>query len=158
LAPDVYRPYARWLSEKDMFDEAQIGKKFQFILILLLLAYGKAGHDNEAFEVLQQLAEKAVLESRFLDASYYFRIMARVYLAKVYSNENEKSIRKRIEAAIEKADAYYVYDAVFRYVVSLLILLGLNCSLDGTVYRKGNGCSIQYGSVFGFKTTDRWDF
>ncbi|KAI6231946.1 hypothetical protein M3Y95_00435200 [Aphelenchoides besseyi] len=104
LAPDVYLPYARWLSEKDMFDEAQI-------------AYGKAGYDNEAFDVLQQLAEKAVLESRFMDASYYFRIMARTYLAKVYASESEKSIKKRINEAIEKADVYYVYDAIFRYVM-----------------------------------------
>lgn len=82
-----------------------------------ILAYGKAGHDSEAFEVLQQLAEKAVLESRFLDASSYFRIMAKTYLAKIYSNESERSIKKRIDEAIEKADSYYIYDAVFRYVV-----------------------------------------
>ncbi|KAI6240597.1 hypothetical protein M3Y99_00428900 [Aphelenchoides fujianensis] len=104
LAPDVYLPYARWLSEKDMFDEAQI-------------AYGKAGYDNEAFDVLQQLAEKAVLESRFLDASYYFRVMARTYLARVYAQESEKSVKKRIAEAIEKADAYYAYDSIFRYVM-----------------------------------------
>jgi intraflagellar transport protein 122 len=105
LASDVYLPYARWLSEKDMFDEAQI-------------AYGKAGHDNEAFEVLQQLAEKAVLESRFLDASCYFRTMAHTYLSRVYSKESDKSIKNRINEAIEKADIYYAYDSVFRYVVS----------------------------------------
>lgn len=128
LAPDVYLPYARWLSEKDMFDEAQIGLYFLNVFTHhFILAYGKAGYDNEAFEVLQQLAEKAVLENRFLDASCYYRIMARTYLAKVYVKESERSVRKRIDAAIEKADAYYVYDAVFRYVVSFLKRMLIFC-------------------------------
>lgn len=108
-----------------------------------LLAYGKAGYDNEAFEVLQQLAEKAVLESRFLDASYYFRVMARTYLAKVYSNESTRSIKKRIEEAIEKADAYYIYDAVFRYIVSIFNV-HLHPILDGAVHREGRWCTFQY--------------
>jgi hypothetical protein len=52
--------------------------------------------------------------------------MARSYLSKVYASESDRSIRKRIDEAIEKADCYYVYDAVFRYVVSV--------NLKGVVY------------------------
>lgn len=112
------------------------------------LAYGKAGYDNEAFDVLQQLAEKAVLESRFLDASYYFRVMARTYLARVYAQESEKSIKKRIAEAIEKADAYYAYDSIFRYVVSSLLKTLLSThSLDGAVHGEGGGHPLQHSPL-----------
>ena len=103
-----------------MFEEAQIGERraFQRSPSRQSLAYGKAGHDAEAFEVLQTLAEKATLESRFVDAAYYFRIIGRSYLARLHADENEATLQRRVEAALARADAYYAYDPVFRYVVS----------------------------------------
>ncbi|CAD5218534.1 unnamed protein product [Bursaphelenchus okinawaensis] len=99
LATDVYLPYARWLSERDMFDEAQI-------------AYSKAGHDREAFEVLQTLAEKAIAEHRYLDGSYYFRLMAKNYMDK-----EDLASRQKIEECLLKSDLYYVYNSVYKYVI-----------------------------------------
>lgn len=107
LAEDVYLPYARWLSEKDMFDEAQI-------------AYGKAGHSHEAFTVLRIMADKAVKEHRYLDASYYFRIMGRSqHTAKEYANEKSNNVNKALTEMLHKSDCYYVYNYIYKYVVSV---------------------------------------
>lgn len=75
LAKEVYLPYARYLAESDRFEEAQIGlfekapsKKAPSCAINLcndFLAYCKAGHKQEANEVLGHLAVNAVKENRF---------------------------------------------------------------------------------------------
>ncbi|CAD5225653.1 unnamed protein product [Bursaphelenchus xylophilus] len=84
-----------------MFDEAQI-------------AYVKAGHDHEAVEVLKTLDEKAVAEHRYLDASYYFRLMGKNYIE---MTSKEAGLKKKIEECLLKADLYYVYNSVYKYVI-----------------------------------------
>ncbi|KAH7729605.1 WD-repeat protein 10 [Aphelenchoides avenae] len=105
FAQDVYLPYANWLAERDMFDEAQI-------------AFAKAGHDGEAFRVLLQLTENAVNESRYMDASCYYRLLATRYLSSAAqsTHANAADVNKAKDA-MEKADTYYAYEPIFRYVI-----------------------------------------
>ncbi|KAI1715469.1 intraflagellar transport protein like protein [Ditylenchus destructor] len=99
---DVYLPYARWLAERDRFDEAQ-------------LAYSKAGHDQEALQVLEQLTENAVQESRFADASYYYRIMVAQLLTTQVGELDH--IENRWRELSDYADIYYAYEPLFKYVI-----------------------------------------
>ncbi|KJH46100.1 hypothetical protein DICVIV_07832 [Dictyocaulus viviparus] len=96
---DVYLPYARYLAEKDQFEEAQ-------------KAFHKAGHDQEALRVLEQLAGNAVNENRFSDAGYYHWLLSMQYLER--SNENPSLIPKYYSSS-KLADMYYAYHAIFLY-------------------------------------------
>ncbi|CAK5048570.1 unnamed protein product [Meloidogyne enterolobii] len=108
LSNDVYLPYARWLAERDRFDEAQI-------------AYNKAGHEKEASLVLEQLTKNAVKENRFKAASFYYRRMAEQLIEKDRgingNNINGHSLLESLENCLNLADIYFAYEPVYKYVV-----------------------------------------
>uniref|UniRef100_A0A914ML49 Intraflagellar transport protein 122 homolog n=1 Tax=Meloidogyne incognita TaxID=6306 RepID=A0A914ML49_MELIC len=108
LSNDVYLPYARWLAERDRFDEAQI-------------AYNKAGHEKEASLVLEQLTKNAVEENRFKAASFYYRRMAEQLIEKDGgingNNFNGYSLLESLENCLNLADIYFAYEPVYKYVV-----------------------------------------
>uniref|UniRef100_A0A914NIG4 Intraflagellar transport protein 122 homolog n=1 Tax=Meloidogyne incognita TaxID=6306 RepID=A0A914NIG4_MELIC len=108
LSNDVYLPYARWLAERDRFDEAQI-------------AYNKAGHEKEASLVLEQLTKNAVKENRFKAASFYYRRMAEQLIEKDGgingNNINGHSLLESLENCLNLADIYFAYEPVYKYVV-----------------------------------------
>ncbi|CAK5039443.1 unnamed protein product [Meloidogyne enterolobii] len=108
LSNDVYLPYARWLAERDRFDEAQI-------------AYNKAGHEKEASLVLEQLTKNAVKENRFKAASFYYRRMAEQLIEKEGgingNNNNGHSLLESLENCLNLADIYFAYEPVYKYVV-----------------------------------------
>lgn len=58
VLPSVHLQHAQWLAESDQFIPAYES----FVL---------AGKPNEAIKLLRNLAECAISEERFLDASYY---------------------------------------------------------------------------------------
>ena len=70
---DVYFPYATWLIENDRFDEAQEGQSPPIIAVCTCIvsvytpaALDKAGRQTEALHLLEQLAENAVTETRYV--------------------------------------------------------------------------------------------
>ncbi|XP_073447982.1 intraflagellar transport protein 122 homolog [Aquarana catesbeiana] len=102
---EVYVPYAQWLAENDRFEEAQ-------------KAFHKAGRQDEAVRVLEQLTHNAVVESRFNDASYYYWMLSMQCLEIAQDEE------KKQEAMLQKfhyfqhlAELYHVYHSIQRYTV-----------------------------------------
>uniref|UniRef100_A0A1I7UIF5 Intraflagellar transport protein 122 homolog n=2 Tax=Caenorhabditis tropicalis TaxID=1561998 RepID=A0A1I7UIF5_9PELO len=98
---DVYLPYARFLAERDRFEEAQ-------------KAFHRAGKEQEAMHVLEQLTSNAVNENRFSDAGFYYWLLSQQYLDRSQSEENLSLLNKAKEAS-NLADAYYAYFPVFMF-------------------------------------------
>ncbi|WKY05247.1 hypothetical protein Q1695_005901 [Nippostrongylus brasiliensis] len=96
---DVYLPYARYLAERDHFEEAQ-------------KAYHRAGRDQEALRVLEQLTGNAVDENRFADAGYYHWLLSMQYLER---SKDNPSLIPKYEASAKLAEMYYAYHAIFLY-------------------------------------------
>ncbi|KAF5280569.1 hypothetical protein FQR65_LT00320 [Abscondita terminalis] len=115
----VYVPYANWLAENDKFVQSQ-------------KAFYLAGHPDEAFNVLQQLTDNAVNESRFQDAGYYYWILARqcldlakntlvlmycvLILLSFISRTNKNAMLKKFYENEYLAEIYYAYNVLHRYL------------------------------------------
>ncbi|TMS38549.1 hypothetical protein L596_005248 [Steinernema carpocapsae] len=97
---EVYLPYARSLAEKDMFDEAH-------------KAYSKAGHEEEALRVLQQLTVNSLTENRFKDAGYYYWKLSMEYAHIAKSNA---SYLAQYQDSATKAECYFAYDYIHKYL------------------------------------------
>jgi len=87
---DLYLPYAEYLVMNDRFEEAQ-------------RAYQDAGCPENSMKMLQQLTYNAVVEHRFVDASYYYHLLA---------NENWKEFDKYRRLS----RLYYAYSSIYEYV------------------------------------------
>ncbi|CAH8535112.1 unnamed protein product [Schistosoma rodhaini] len=103
----VYLPYANWLAENDKFEEAQT-------------AFIKAGLQNEAISVLEQLATCAAKESRFDDAGFYYWKLS-VLCLNMLNNETitkpvYQELLSRYDDFQRKADVYYVYNNIYRFL------------------------------------------
>lgn len=61
--PDVYLPYAKWLLSKDQFGKARV-------------AYCDGGRPDLGRALLETLADNAMTENRFADASYAYYQLA----------------------------------------------------------------------------------
>uniref|UniRef100_M4ASM8 Intraflagellar transport protein 122 homolog n=1 Tax=Xiphophorus maculatus TaxID=8083 RepID=M4ASM8_XIPMA len=97
---DVFVPYAQWLAENDRFEEAQ-------------KAFHKAGRQNEAVKVLEQLTHNAVVENRFNDAGYYYWMLSMQCLD--IAREQKKEMLEKFESFQHLAELYYVYSSIQRY-------------------------------------------
>uniref|UniRef100_A0A3B3YNF2 Intraflagellar transport protein 122 homolog n=1 Tax=Poecilia mexicana TaxID=48701 RepID=A0A3B3YNF2_9TELE len=97
---DVFVPYAQWLAENDRFEEAQ-------------KAFHKAGRQNEAVKVLEQLTHNAVVENRFNDAGYYYWMLSMQCLD--IAREQRKEMLEKFESFQHLAELYYVYSSIQRY-------------------------------------------
>ncbi|CAH8509487.1 unnamed protein product [Heterobilharzia americana] len=102
----VYVPYAHWLAENDKFEEAQA-------------AFTKAGLQNEAISVLEQLATCAAKESRFDDAGFYYWKLSALCLDMLRSETTTKKYHDLLDKYYNfqrKADVYYVYNNIYRFL------------------------------------------
>uniref|UniRef100_A0A672IRX5 Intraflagellar transport protein 122 homolog n=1 Tax=Salarias fasciatus TaxID=181472 RepID=A0A672IRX5_SALFA len=100
---DVFVPYAQWLAENDRFEEAQ-------------KAFHKAGLQNEAVKVLEQLTHNAVVENRFNDAGYYYWMLSMQCLDIARESEEQKDeMLKKFERFQHLAELYHVYRSIQRY-------------------------------------------
>nr|XP_033484613.1 intraflagellar transport protein 122 homolog isoform X1 [Epinephelus lanceolatus] len=101
---DVFVPYAQWLAENDRFEEAQ-------------KAFHKAGRQNEAVKVLEQLTQNAVVENRFNDAGYYYWMLSMQCLdiARAESEDQRDEMLKKFERFQHLAELYHVYHSIQRY-------------------------------------------
>nr|DBA18477.1 TPA: hypothetical protein GDO54_016716 [Pyxicephalus adspersus] len=100
---EVYVPYAQWLAEHDRFEEAQ-------------KAFHKAGRQDKAVQVLEQLTHNAVVESRFNDASYYYWMLSMQCLEIARDNEaKQESMLQKFHYFQHLAELYHAYYPIQRY-------------------------------------------
>uniref|UniRef100_A0A8C7ZEQ6 Intraflagellar transport protein 122 homolog n=1 Tax=Oryzias sinensis TaxID=183150 RepID=A0A8C7ZEQ6_9TELE len=100
---DVFVPYAQWLAENDRFEEAQ-------------KAFHKAGRQDSAVKVLEQLTHNAVVENRFSDAGYYYWMLSMQCLdiARDYEEQRDEMLTK-FKRFQHLAELYHVYHSIQRY-------------------------------------------
>ncbi|XP_058499501.1 intraflagellar transport protein 122 homolog isoform X2 [Solea solea] len=100
---DVFVPYAQWLAENDRFEEAQ-------------KAFHKAGQQNKAVKVLEQLTHNAVVENRFNNAGYYYWMLSMQCLDIARESDKQREeMLKKFEHFQHLAELYHVYHSIQRY-------------------------------------------
>ncbi|MED6244255.1 hypothetical protein ATANTOWER_001350 [Ataeniobius toweri] len=81
-----------------------------------LSAFHKAGRQNEAVKVLEQLTHNAVVENRFNDAGYYYWMLSMQCLdIGRECEEQRKEMLEKFERFQHLAELYYVYRSIQRY-------------------------------------------
>ncbi|KAK0080536.1 hypothetical protein PV325_013799 [Microctonus aethiopoides] len=100
LKSSVYGPYARWLAETGRFSEAQ-------------QAFQMAGQPEESIGVLTTLAKNAISEKRFRDVSYFYWLLSQLSLE---LHKNDEEIKFIYQEYSDKADIYYAYHDVYKYM------------------------------------------
>lgn len=101
----VYIPYANFLAENERFVEAQ-------------KAFHKAGRQDEALKVLEELTQNAVNENRFSDAGYYYWLLSMQCLD-IMQVESDSQISKMIKlfwSHRRTSEIYYAYHYIHRYI------------------------------------------
>lgn len=73
-----------------------------------------AGQPEESIMVLTTLANNAVCEKRFRDASYFYWLLSQITLDLQKSAEEVKA---QFMTYYDKADIYYAYHEVYKYLV-----------------------------------------
>ncbi|XP_019647680.1 PREDICTED: intraflagellar transport protein 122 homolog [Branchiostoma belcheri] len=102
---DVYVAYAQWLAENDRFEEAQ-------------KAFHRAGRQQDAVKVLEQLTHNAVRENRFNDAGYYYWMLSMQCLeiaGDPSHHEQETEMQEKFRRFQKLAEMYYAYHSIQRY-------------------------------------------
>lgn len=82
-------------------------------------AFQIAGQSDESVMVLIMLARNAVTEKRFRDASYFYWLLSQISLN---LNKTVDELQTMFLQYYEKAEIYYAYHEVHKYVVSNLCI------------------------------------
>ncbi|XP_045349833.1 intraflagellar transport protein 122 homolog isoform X8 [Leopardus geoffroyi] len=99
---DIYVPYAQWLAENDRFEESQ-------------KAFHKAGRQQEAVKVLEQLTHNAVVENRFNDAAYYYWMLSMQCLDIAQDPAQKDVMLNKFHHFQHLAELYHGYHAIHQY-------------------------------------------
>uniref|UniRef100_A0A667H4R9 Intraflagellar transport protein 122 homolog n=1 Tax=Lynx canadensis TaxID=61383 RepID=A0A667H4R9_LYNCA len=99
---DIYVPYAQWLAENDRFEESQ-------------KAFHKAGRQQEAVKVLEQLTHNAVVENRFNDAAYYYWMLSMQCLDIAQDPAQKDVMLDKFHHFQHLAELYHGYHAIHQY-------------------------------------------
>lgn len=79
-----------------------------------------AGQPEESIGVLTTLAKNAIAEKRFRDASYFYWLLSQLSLE---LHKNSEEIKFIYQEYSDKADIYYAYHDVYKYMVNLYLFL-----------------------------------
>lgn len=79
------------------------------------VAFQIAGQPEESIAVLSILTDNAVTERRYRDASYLYWLLSQISLNLKRSPEE---LRELCLSYYDKADIYYAYHEIFKYLVS----------------------------------------
>lgn len=74
-----------------------------------------AGRPEESIQVLNVLSKNAIQEKRFKDASYFYWLISQIILDLTKSTDEIKTL---FTLCYDKADIYYAYHEIYRYLVS----------------------------------------
>jgi len=100
----IYLPWAEWLARNDRFEEASE-------------AYKKAGRVDLALEVIEQLANNAITECRFKDASVYYWRLAQNMISTVPVDTEDPLVPIDCFWELQRrADVLSAYSSVFAYI------------------------------------------
>ncbi|TPX34245.1 hypothetical protein SmJEL517_g03062 [Synchytrium microbalum] len=109
-AAQVELPYANWLAANNRYIEAQ-----EF--------YRKVGRLDEAFRVLENLAQTAIVDSRFDDVAFHYWTLAHEQLDRIpadveaaHLDEVEKVALASFTKHLELAEIYYAYHHVRKFI------------------------------------------
>ena len=97
FSAEVYLPYAENLAIEDKFDEAQV-------------AFRKANKPEKAMKIIEELAQNAIEENRFKDASYYLWKVANELM---HTTKNESQITESVWQEIKKFEKYYQLSQIY---------------------------------------------
>ena len=89
--------------------------------------------------MLTTLAKNAVTERRFRDASYFYWLLSQLSLN---LSKNPEDMKATFLSYSDKADVYYAYHEVFKYLVSSRDLCIFRLTLNLRTFQKVNSMRI----------------
>jgi intraflagellar transport protein 122 len=139
----VYLQYAEFLITQDRFKEAQ-------------QAYKKAGRTDLSMKLLEKLIDNAVYEKRHKDACFLLICYSSdaLTLIKDFNTQHNKAEIEKVKEyknALELADIFYSYDAIYKYIEEPFSSELL--TIDN--YGLFNSCKYLVNKVSSMKTKNR---
>lgn len=81
---------------------------------IFFIAFQMAGQPEESVSVLTSLADNAIAEKRYRDACYFYWLLSQLSLNLL---KNTEEIKTMYLSYYNKADVYYAYHEIHKYLV-----------------------------------------